>query len=284
MVKTNNKFYSMNKHFVVSVLLGITMLCTSQNVFAQKMTLTITTNYTYVDFTLGGEGEVTINWGDGKSDNDFLGPKSIVSSHRYPHKGTWTITITGANVRYLDCALKGITSLDVSKNIQLEELKCHVNQLTSLNVSNNIKLKKLQCGSNNITSLNVSKNIELTELACGGNQFTSLDVSKNIKLEELYCSYSWKIISLDVSKNIELKNLQCGGNLLTSLDVSKNIKLEKLKCDKNKLTYPALNALFESLPENDVENKEIDIGGNSGVVNCDRSIAEKKGWRVSINY
>jgi len=287
MVKTNNKVSTMNKHFFVSVLLGITMLymlATSQNLFAQKMTLTTSADVGRVGFGLAGEGEVTINWGDGKSDSDFLGPNSTTFEHYYPREksGPWTVTITCANIIHLYCSRNHYTNLDLSKHPELEYLNCQENQLTSLDVSKNIKLKHLNCYDNEIKSLNVSNCSELKVLGCTKNQITTLDVSKNIELEELACYWN-NLTSLDVSKNIKLKKLWCQGNQLRSLDVSNNKDLKEVHCAGNKLTYPALNALFESLPENDIKYKVITIYDNSGVNNCDRNIAEKKGWRVSTS-
>jgi len=273
-----------NKHFFVSILLGIIMLCmsvTSQNVFAQKIVLT--TGGDEASFKLIGEGDVIINWGDDKIDRDSLEPNLTEFKHSYLKKKSYTVTITCANIIYLDCRSNNLTSLDVSGCSTLTDLYCEKNELTSLDVSKNIELKTLWCGWNKLTSLDVSKNIELKTLWCNWNNIPSLDVSKNIKLKDLDYSGNnmFNIPSLDVSKNIELETLACGSNNLPSLDVSKNIKLKDLDCKNNKLTYPALNALFKSLPKSDVKSKKISIDGNPGYSNCDQSIAKNKGWRVS---
>ena len=126
----------------------------------------------------------------------------------------------------------------------------------------------LYCQNNELTALDVTKNTVLTELNCSNNQLTSLDVSKNIALTDLVCNY----------------------NQLTILDVSKNSKLNILSCVRNKLTAAALDDLFGTLPylrgydygevggiyistRND--NPEF---GNPGIFDCDRSIAQKRGW------
>jgi Leucine-rich repeat (LRR) protein len=103
------------------------------------------------------------------------------------------------------------------------------------------------------------KGTELTHFFCIFNQLTSLDVSKNPALTWLFCSY----------------------NQLTSLDVSKNPALKELNCSDNQLTTDALNTLFTSLPVRTIsDNAQIEIGGNPGTAQCDRQIAENKGWRV----
>ena len=84
------------------------------------------------------------------------------------------------------------------------------------------------------------------------------------------------VTSLDVSRCTELTILVCNGKF-TSLDVSKNTALIALGCSGN-LTAAALNALFKTLHSNAGE-KYIDISGNPGAGDCDRTIAERKGWR-----
>jgi len=132
----------------------------------------------------------------------------------------------------------------------------------------------------NIRSLNVSENTALTEFYCNENSSLSkIDVSKNIYLKKLSC-LSCGFVNIDVSKNIKLIELYCDFNYLTNLDVSKNIKLTALKCSDNKLSADALNAIFEALPNT---KGTIVIGGNPGTSNCNKSIAEGKGWIVK-NY
>ena len=87
------------------------------------------------------------------------------------------------------------------------------------------------------------------------------------------------ITSLDVSKNTKLTHLSCLLNQITSLDMSGNTALKYLNCIGNQLTSSALNDLFRTLHSNPGE-KKIYIVSNPGTSNCDRSIAEKKGWTV----
>lgn len=139
------------------------------------------------------------------------------------------------NLSTLTCDENQLTSLDVSKNVNLWNLDCMNNQLTSLDVSQNADLRTLYCGGNKLTSLDVSKHMNLEVLGCNSNQLTSLDVSKNVDLWELWCSNN-SLTGLDISKNINLKELNCDGNKLTSLDAGKNVNLEELQCFDNQLT------------------------------------------------
>lgn len=157
-------------------------------------------------------------------------------------------------LRELYCYDNQLTTLDVSKNKELEILNCFRNQLTSLDVSQNTKLRSFTCSENQLTelhlnsqlkmlycqynklaALDVSSNSNMTDLDCSKNKITTLDVTKNTKLEKLDCSYN-QLAALDVSKNIGLTRLECYNNLLTALDISANTALEALHCGKNRLT------------------------------------------------
>lgn len=125
------------------------------------------------------------------------------------------------NLVRLGCRYNLLTTLDLSKNKQLEELDCHHNQLKLLNLTSNTRLRKLNCSWNELPILNLRHNRELEQLISGINPFSSLDLSKNTKLDFLTCSSS-KLEQLDLSYNPLLTLLQCGSNPLRSLNVSGN--------------------------------------------------------------
>ena len=129
---------------------------------------------------------------------------------------------------------------------------------------------------------------QIMEFDCRNMQITRLDLSKIKTLKMLDCRNN-KLTTLDVSANTALNRLECDLNQLTSLDVSKNISLSLLSCVGNQLSVNALNDLFRSLPhKRGLEYNEVgDIfisfrnfgpRDNPGVLDCDRSIAEEKGW------
>ena len=120
----------------------------------------------------------------------------------------------------------------------------------------------------------------LIDLDCSNTQLTTLDVSNSTALTKLSCS-SNQLTTLDVSKNTALEKLDCYNNQLTSLVLNNNDALYSLDCTNNQLSTKALNALFESL--NSVsDEKALYMIGNPGADDCDRSIAEKKAWRVEV--
>ena len=139
------------------------------------------------------------------------------------------------NLTYLDVSWNQLTSLDVSKNVNLTELNVSWNQLTSLDVRNNVNLTYLDAHGNQLTSLDVRNNVNLTTLVANYNQLMSLDVRNNVNLTYLE-AYSNQLTSLDVSKNVNLTNLRVDYNQLMSLDVRNNVNLTWLGVSDNQLT------------------------------------------------
>ena len=135
----------------------------------------------------------------------------------------------------LDCWGNNLTSLDVSNNSHLTSLICSYNQIDNLNLSQNRKLTDLFCHKNNLTNLDVRNNISLTNLDCGYNPISKLEISQNTNLTSLICWSLEKLSTLDVSQNVKLEELDCQGNQLSSLDISKNLELVTLRCQGNKL-------------------------------------------------
>ena len=135
----------------------------------------------------------------------------------------------------LKCGGNSLGALDVSKNSELNSLDCEGNHLSALNVSNNSKLTILGCWDNKLSELDLRNNSALEQLTCYSNQLSELDVRNNSALEQLTC-YSNQLSELDVSQNKALKLLNCGYNLLSELNVSQNLVLEALYCDSNQLS------------------------------------------------
>jgi len=278
----HKKFFLMRKSFLFLILLS-TIMCgmTTYSKSKHVPQMTMTTTASKVRLSLMGVGEATIDWGDGTpSDKITLVNNSdspvTLYTHSYLGSSTHTIKISGENVKRLYCTHSQLNSLDASKNPNLETLDCENNQLTSLDVSKNPELRWLLCNDNQLTTLDVSKHPELWRLECNNNQLTSLDVSKNPELSTLRCNNN-QLTSLDVSNNPELWTLECNNNQLTSLDVSKNPELSTLECNNNQLSSDALNILFGTLP---IKGGTIHIDDDPGTKDCNRSIAEEKGWKV----
>jgi len=228
--------------------------------------MTMTTQYSNVSIHMAGVGTVTFDWGDKTEiktypllDYNNVGWQHY--NHVYSGVSAHTTTISGNGLTWFSCINTGTTQLDVSRNPELTVMSCADNPLKSLDVSSNTQLRTLFCHGNELTDLELSKNTELRILGCFGNDLTDLDVSNNTELVTLWC-YSNQLSSLNFSFNSNLYFVNCHSNLLTS---------------------EALNALFETLHDNMFPGriKIIYIGANPGTNDCNRSIAENKGWVVS---
>ena len=185
---------------------------------------------------------------------------------------------------HLECYANQLTTLDVSKNTELDTLACAENQLTTLDVSKNTKLTYLWCDDNQLSTLDVSKNTKLTFLVCEANQLTSLDISKNTELDTLACDDN-QLTTLDVSKNTELTYLDCYENQLTSLDVSQNTKLTELDCDNNQLTSldVSQNTKLTDLRCDNNQLTSLDVSKNTRLTYLDCSDNQLTTLNVSKN-
>ena len=212
--------------------------------------ITMTAKASEVSFTVAGTGDITIDWGDGKKSN-------LNDATFHP-------------------------SFD--KTSGYFEFSQSISGTASHNIVINGNVTELYCQNIGLTTLDVSRNTTLTHLNCSGNQLTILDMSRNTALVELNCNRN-QLTVLEVSNNTALAVLECNSNKLTSLAVNKNTKMGLLSLVGNQLTTPALNDLFRSLPDMSeiyvafitIAYREIGTG-NPGNFDCDRSIAEKKGW------
>jgi len=68
------------------------------------------------------------------------------------------------------------------------------------------------------------------------------------------------------------------------LDMTNCVSLWSLQCQSNQLSADALDALFETLHSNTINDvkKTIILRNNPGANSCDSNIAKNKGWRVEL--
>jgi hypothetical protein len=105
------------------------------------------------------------------------------------------------SLTFFQCAYNGITTLDVSQNINLQVLDCNHIGITAINLSNNINLIYLDVANTFLTTLDVSNNPALHTLSCGDNDYlTSLDVrnGNNTNLGAFGCSYNPNLYCINV--------------------------------------------------------------------------------------
>ncbi|MCR5049226.1 MAG: hypothetical protein K6A37_09760 [Saccharofermentans sp.] len=138
------------------------------------------------------------------------------------------------NLFYPDSYPNTFTSINLTNNTQLTEIRCEYNKLTSLNVSTLTNLEYLNCYGNNIDQLDVTNNTHLVVLGCSGNSIPLLNVSNCTDLQELYCA-SNQLQNLDVTQNTDLERLDFGYNQIQSINVSNNTSLSYLLVEDNPL-------------------------------------------------
>lgn len=188
--------------------------------------------------------DLLINWGDGSMTSS--------NSHYYDNSGTYNVTIQAKNLKWFE--LSGYNGCSV-RTIDFKDC----NSLLGIELYNK-----------DLTSLDVSNLKALTYLDCYDNDLTSLDVSGLKALEHLECDY----------------------NDLTSLDIKGCPSLIYVSCSNNDLSAEALNKIFNDLPQSKPEIDEygdetysiIYFARNPGSNTCDKSIAEKKGWKTNSRW
>ena len=149
--------------------------------------------------------------------------------------------------------LKGKVSF--SKFPALKKLYFFESSVTSVDLSKNVELRELNCRFSQLKKLDLSKNGKLRILYCQNNKISNLTLCKNSKLEIVNCNYN-KIKTLDLSNAKNLKVLYCMGNQLTKLDLTNDKKLFELNCKWNKLKILDLSTIpefFRCYADMDVE-------------------------------
>ncbi len=146
----------------------------------------------------------------------------------------------------LHIAYNKLSSVDLSKNLNLIDLRCSSNPLEELDISKCISLKKIECVSNRLTSIDISANIALQELICADNLMTSIDARNNVKLWGLNASMNL-LSSIFLPKN--LRSLVCTNNKLANVDFSVVDSLQFLTLDNNNIEILDLskNGILRSL-------------------------------------
>jgi len=92
-----------------------------------------------------------------------------------------------------------LTTLNLTQNTDLEDLKCYDNSLNTLNLGQNTALSTLDCGSNLLNTLDLSQNLDLESLVCSNNSLSELDLSLNTSLNFLICTYNNPLTLLNVA-------------------------------------------------------------------------------------
>lgn len=126
--------------------------------------------------------------------------------------------------------VEDLTGIESFKNITT--LYCNSNKLSTINLSKNLNLGRLYASDNLFTSIDLSENTKLISLTISDNQLESLDFSNNESLVFLTVNDN-NLKSIDVSKNTKLSRINCDNNNLEFLDLSNNPTLDYVSCQFN---------------------------------------------------
>lgn len=153
---------------------------------------------------------------------------------------------------HLDCSgNRGLTTIDVSKNENLEFFSCYDCNITNLDLSGHEGLATLFITENPLKSLNldgcesltvltnnqIPETIEslslkdcmsLVQIDCSKMPLTSLDVSDCESLESLCLNYCYSLISVNLADADELRVFSAKYAKITDLDLSDNVELRYL--------------------------------------------------------
>lgn len=142
----------------------------------------------------------------------------------------------------------GGTTMRIYGDIQ--KLDCSENgeNVTSMDVSNNTGLHDLRCYDNNISSLNVDMLKYLVNFACSKNPLHTLSIKNLEYLEEVYCADNM-LTSLELKGLNSLRILNCRSNKLDFIDISEFENLERLFCHDNLFTTAVIDSIYCALPD-----------------------------------
>jgi Leucine-rich repeat (LRR) protein len=112
----------------------------------------------------------------------------------------------------LNCSNNNLTNLNLNNNTALRTLQCENNpSLKNLDVTHNLNLQQLYCGQDSLSTLDISHNTQLQTLSCHTNLLTGLNLAANTQLSTLDCKDN-RLPALDVTTNTLLHTLSSGNN------------------------------------------------------------------------
>ncbi len=118
-----------------------------------------------------------------------------------------------------------ISTLDISENINLDELMANDVQLNEIITTQNINITSLSAADNNLTQLPLKNYPMLDFFDISNNNFSSLDLSANIFLETVILNNNY-ITELSIASNPFVSTLYCSNNSLETLDIKNGHNLD----------------------------------------------------------
>ena len=184
--------------------------------------------------------------------------------------------------------LGGCTNLYILEIEDLTDLQVlHLNDTLIYNIyfDDLISVYELDISGTPIASLDVSNLTNLEFLYAGGtNSFTSL-ILGNIPINNLSVINSPSLTFIDVSQCPNIAYIgadNCGLTSINATGVVGAFSLCDISISNNNLNASALNTLFNDIGLGNSVFTTIDAQNNPGSATCDKTIAEAKGWIVTV--
>ena len=133
------------------------------------------------------------------------------------------------NLVDLRCNLIRLKELDISNCHKIEVLDVSNNFLEALDISNCPKIREINVSNNDLERLDVSNCPSIMQLNASNNKLKALDVSNCPGIKEINVSHN-NLEALDISNCPDLETLDVGFNLRPLYDFSRHDKLTSLGC------------------------------------------------------
>ena len=118
----------------------------------------------------------------------------------------------------LNCSDNDLSTVDLSKNINLIEIDCSNNVFSVIDFTENTALITINCSDNMLSDLDLIANTNVTNLNISNNTFSEFNPSNIPTLQILNCDVN-QLVDLDFSMNASLTELRCASNQLESLNI-----------------------------------------------------------------
>lgn len=170
------------------------------------------------------------------------------------------------NLEQLICSLNNLDQLDVSVNTGLKLLWSGFNNFTQIDISNNTLLENLALAENGLTEIDLTQNINLKYLSIGGENLNGLNLNNNVLLEDLIVGNA-NFPDLDLSNNLELRSFHCDNSMFEQLDFSANLLLQEINCQSNSLQNVDVSGLTSLTRLYLIDNnlQELDVSSNTSL-------------------
>ncbi|MBG6132726.1 Leucine-rich repeat (LRR) protein [Aquimarina sp. EL_43] len=213
---------------------------------------------------------LTILFIENQDISDFTGLEEFTGLERFraygnPVNGALDLT-PNVNLNQVFCWEMGLTSINLTGLTNLFQLAVQDNGIMSLDLTTNTIVEDINIENNNLSSLDLSQNTEVTGLNYINNNIQTIDLSQNTKLVTLKCSEN-TISTIDVQNNTAIETLEIANNPMVSINVSNQPELVNLIINNTNISEIDLsnNPDISQLVCNDTAITELDLSNNANM-------------------